>query len=112
MGSALEVRPEGNRIRGRLAWILAAGVATLIVVGLALWIGNEISGDRPSLTLSGVPIDGVAGWVVVFFYTVSILGLMLIGVVMASRLPKNPIGWILLWVGIWGGITIFAGSLL
>lgn len=108
----MEVRSEGNRNRGRLVRILASGVASLIVVGLVLWIGNEIRGDRPSLTLSGVAIDAVAGWVVVFSYTVSILGLTLIGVVMASRLPQNPIGWIVLWVGMWGAITFFTETLL
>lgn len=112
MGSGLEGRSEANRVRGRLVPILAAGVATVILVGLVLWIGNEIRGDRPSLTLSGVAIDGVTGWVVVFSYTLSILGLTLIGVMMASRVPKNPIGWILLGVGMWAALTFFAGSLL
>lgn len=100
-----------NHRQARRARILGIAVASLTLSGLALWAVTEISGG-PALVISGVAVEGVSGLIVMLAYTLAILGVTAIGVAIASRVPTNPIGWILLGVGSWGGLSLFIGSLL
>lgn len=121
MDAALEVRPgEGSSGEGRPAGLRQASrartlsivVAALVVAGLIVWAVTELDRSGPSLTLAGVAIEGVSGLIVLFAYLLSILGLTAIGWVIASRVPGNRIGWILIAVGMWGGVTFFLGVVL
>jgi hypothetical protein len=77
-----------NRSASRLAWSLAALSVSMFLVSVALWIiarsAQLPSGLRTSVTL----IDMLT--------SVPVLAFPIVGALIASRRPRNPIGWICL----------------
>ena len=114
MLSVIESGPEESRPTNHRRWALtlAVAVASLVVGGtLVMWGLARIRGG-PELVVAGVKTEGTSGRIVLFAHILSILGLSAIGAAIAARVPKNPIGWILLGTGSWGGLTLFLVSLL
>ena len=104
-------RTAGSRRPVRLARTLAIVTAITATGGLILWALTRSAGG-PDLILSGVAIEGVTGLIVLITYVLTALSMAAIGMAIASRVPKNAIGWILLGVGSWAGVTFFISSLL
>ena len=101
------VRATAPRWRARTLAIVTVGT---VAAGLVLWLNTKAAG--PDLMVSGVPIRGVPGLIVLTAYTLIAVVVAALGLAIASRVPKNAIGWILLGVGSWAGVTFFIGSLL
>ena len=101
--------PRGHT-SGWLAGALGIAVVLVMAAGLVLWVLTENRGG-PALIVSGVAVEGL-GRIVLFTFTLSVIALTAIGVAIASRVPKNAIGWILLAVGAWAGLTFFLASVL
>lgn len=113
MLSVIESGPEESRPTNHRRWALtlAVAVASLVAGALVMWSLARIRGG-PELVVAGVKTEGTSGRIVLFAHILSILGLSAIGAAIAARVPKNPIGWILLGTGSWGGLTLFLVSLL
>jgi hypothetical protein len=83
---------QWNRYRSEWTTVLAVGLGVLLLVGVV--VQSVLAASRPGLfgsnhdipnAVIGVIGDGV--------------GEILVGMVLASRLPRNPIGWLLLGFG-------------
>ncbi|HZJ52474.1 MAG TPA: hypothetical protein VFF07_16900 [Actinomycetota bacterium] len=76
-----------DRIAARLAWVMFAVVSVTLVgaLGLAIINGSVLGSTQDT--------SGVGGPVLFFTFPA-------VGVLVASRLPRNPIGWILLGIGL------------
>jgi len=81
------MRSMTDRIAARLAWAMFAVVSATLVGALGFAIING------SLFGSSEDTSGVLGPVLFFAFPV-------VGILVASRLPLNPIGWILLGIGL------------
>jgi hypothetical protein len=82
----------GTRAASWLAWSFAALTVAMFVANVVLYF----------LTLSVQPPTawGTGGLSVVLIFLLPFLAFPLVGALIASRRPKNPIGWICLAVGI------------
>lgn len=83
-----------SRTASRLAWALWAASAALLVA--AVVVNVLPAADPPRLELQAF----VLGFVLLAFPTV--------GAIIASRQPRNPIGWLLCAAGLWEEIGVFA----
>jgi hypothetical protein len=77
-----------GRAAARLAWSLAALAALLFAAGVAL-------------SLSSVGLRTKATWALV---PAIIAGFSIVGVLIASRQPRNPIGWLFCGIGVAGSL--------
>ena len=92
----------GARVATWLAWSLAALSLVLCAAGVVLYI----------LTRSVQPPTtwGTGGGSAAFIFLVPFIPFPLVGALIASRHPKNPIGWICLAVGLLWMLSIFTGE--
>src|SRR5918995_2871639 len=103
---------EGARQEGRgaggmstraapwLAWSLVTLSVVLLVGGLALdQMTRSISPGRPYYE----PVDAV-------FYLATVLTFSVVGAIIASRQPRNAIGWIFCGIGLVVGLNSFTGG--
>jgi hypothetical protein len=81
------MRSMTDRTAARLAWAMFAVVSATLVGALGLAIVNG------SVLGSSEDTSGVVGPVLFFAFPA-------VGILVASRLPRNPIGWILLGIGL------------
>jgi signal transduction histidine kinase len=90
---ALQTTSE-NKKSSRLAWSLAglAIVVVFIAVGMGIYYINA-GGDRASIVFHA----GLSPFITVAY--------AIVGALVASRQPKNPIGWIFLAVGLFSALT-------
>ncbi len=80
-----------GRAAHRLALAVFAAVAVLLALGLVLdWATRDVAHSE------GFGGDGVGGFAVALFVSVSFLTYAVVGVLIASRRPRNPVGWLLL----------------
>src|SRR5215204_574060 len=83
-----------------LAWSLMVLSVVLVVGGIALALMNRSSvPERPYYG----PVDAV-------FYLATVLTFSVVGAIIASRQPRNAIGWIFCGVGLVMGINSLAGG--
>lgn len=91
-GSGRAVAGTSPRAAARLAW-------SLCLLGIAL---NLVVGGL--LLLSGLPAERANPWGTTiggfFAFPVAMLAFGLVGALLASRLPRNPVGWICLSTGL------------
>jgi signal transduction histidine kinase len=76
--------PEARRVPRRLPWVLWGLIIALL--GLALALGTR------NASLSGDPLT--AG-----ILSIMVVGYSTVGAVLSSRVPRNPIGWLMMVVG-------------
>ena len=83
-----------DRALSRLAWLtLAATLASFAVAGVLEWINDPLPGS--DWGDSGTD----------YIFPLVILTFPLVGSVIASRRPRNAIGWIMLGIGLFTGLT-------
>ncbi|MDP8959647.1 MAG: hypothetical protein M3N51_10755 [Actinomycetota bacterium] len=95
-------------------WVSILWLATVasIVAGLLLWITYGLVGGVPAPLVNGVFIASSVDTVVVVAYALSTVALATVGAVLSARVPQNGIGWILLALGGWIGVTFVVGMVL
>jgi hypothetical protein len=86
-----------------LAWSLATLSLIMFVANVALYIILPPSA-QPPITW------GTGGLSIVFVFMVPFLAFPLVGALIASRRPHNPIGWICLAVGLFWMLNIMSGG--
>ena len=86
-----------------LAWSLAALSVALLVGGIAL--SRAASSTAPDLQFGGETDDSSA-----VIDLVTLLTFSLVGAIIASRHPRNTIGWLFCSVGVTIGLNSFAGD--
>ena len=90
-----------------LAWSLAALFVAMFVVGAALTLSSLSVGaaTQPSTSSTWATAGSLSGLVIFLPF----LAFPLVGALIASRRPKNPIGWICLAAGLfWMSIVVEA----
>jgi hypothetical protein len=84
----------------RLAWAVFAGVAALLLVDLVLEWATRNLGNSAGFSFSGIAFPGTILISLTFF------SFSATGVLIAARVPGNPVGWILLAISYgWGLVT-------
>ena len=86
-----------------LAWSLTALSVALLVGGIAL--SRAASSTAPDLQFGGETDDSSA-----VIDLVTLLTFSLVGAIIASRHPRNTIGWLFCSVGVTIGLNSFAGD--
>jgi hypothetical protein len=105
---------EGTKVQDRgvgrmgrraawLAWLLAALSVALLVGGIAL--SRAVSSTAPDLPFGGETNDAS-----VVANLVTLLTFSVVGAIIASRHPRNTIGWLFCSVGVTIGLNSFAGD--
>jgi hypothetical protein len=102
MGRDRELGRPSTRAANWLAWPLAASSVVLCAASVVLYI----------LTTSAQPPTtwGTSGGSAVFIFLVPFLPFPLVGALIASRRPENPIGWLCLAAGLLWMLSIFTGA--
>ncbi len=93
----------GSRAVARLAWSLVALSVALLLGGILL--PRAAGSTVADLTLSGETQDSSAIADLVTMLTCSV-----VGAIVASRRPRNAIGWLFCGVGVTLGLNSFAGD--
>jgi hypothetical protein len=93
----------GTRASSWLAWSLVALALALLLGGIAL--SRAASSAVPDLPFSGETDDGS-----VIANLVTLLPFSVVGAIIASRQPRNSIGWLFCSVGVTIGLNSFAGD--
>ena len=93
----------GTRAASWLAWSLVALALALLLGGIAL--SRAASSAVPDLPFSGETDDGS-----VIANLVTLLPFSVVGAIIASRQPRNSIGWLFCSVGVTIGLNSFAGD--
>jgi hypothetical protein len=92
-----------NRAASRLAWSLVALSVALLLGGLVL--SRVASSTVPDLPFGGETEDGS-----VVANLITLLPFSVVGAIIASRHPRNTIGWLFCSVGVTIGLNSFAGD--
>jgi hypothetical protein len=92
-----------DRRAALLAWSLMALSMALLVGGFALSLAT-------STTVSDRPFGGETGESSVVANLVTLLTFSVVGTIIASRQPRNTIGWLFCSVGVTVGLNSFAGD--
>ena len=93
----------GTRAASWLAWSLVALALALLLGGIAL--SRAASSVVPDLPFGGETDDGS-----VIANLVTLLPFSVVGAIIASRQPRNSIGWLFCSVGVTIGLNSFAGD--
>jgi hypothetical protein len=93
----------GTRAASWLAWSLVALSLALLLGGIAL--SRAASSTVPDLPFGGETDDGS-----VIANLVTLLPFSVVGAIIASRQPRNAIGWLFCSVGVTIGLNSFAGD--
>jgi hypothetical protein len=93
----------GTRAAAWLAWSLVALSLALLLGGIAL--SRAASSTVPDLPFGGETDDGS-----VIANLVTLLPFSVVGAIIASRQPRNAIGWLFCSVGVTIGLNSFAGD--
>ena len=91
-----------TRIASWLAWSLAALSVSMFLASIALWVlARAVQAEAPSSLGASRPIIDL-------LVSVPFLAFPVVGALIASKRPKNPIGWICLAVGLlWMLLNLF-----
>jgi hypothetical protein len=92
-----------HRAASRLAWSLVALSVALLLGGLVL--SRAASSTVPDLPFGGETEDGS-----VVANLITLLPFSVVGAIIASRHPRNTIGWLFCSVGVTIGLNSFAGD--
>jgi hypothetical protein len=92
-----------NRAASRLAWTLVALSVAVLLGGLVL--SRAASSTVPELPFGGETEDGS-----VVANLITLLPFSVVGAIIASRHPRNTIGWLFCSVGVTIGLNSFAGD--
>jgi hypothetical protein len=103
-----KVRDRGvGRIDRRVAWL----VWSLAALSMALLVGGfALSLAAASTTVSDRPFGGETGDSSVVANLVTLLTFSVVGAIIATRHPRNTIGWLFCSVGVTVGLNSFAGD--
>jgi hypothetical protein len=82
-----------------LAWAVCLGCGLCLLAGLGLWLQS----DWPATVLSGMQ-TGQAGLAIADTYTLIWLEVSVVGGLIASRRPRNTIGWFVLAASVLGAL--------
>ncbi|HEY6674389.1 MAG TPA: hypothetical protein VIZ59_05680, partial [Rubrobacteraceae bacterium] len=93
----------GTRAASWLAWSLVALALALLLGGIAL--SRAASSVVPDLPFGGETDDGS-----VVANLITLLPFSVVGAIIASRQPRNAIGWLFCSVGVTIGLNSFAGD--
>jgi hypothetical protein len=86
-------KARDDRAAGLFAWVLTAvGVVSLLVGGI--WDALQAGGD--------------GNWFDAFALLTTFASFPILGSILVQRSARNPLGWILIGIGLFGGITITA----
>lgn len=96
------VRRVGPRTASRLAWSLCLLCVALLTAGMVLLFLNG------SYSVGGAGTWGTKN--LVFVVLVVILAFALVGALISSRLPANPIGWVCLAIGLTLSLAVTTGE--
>lgn len=107
-GSHAAVRPGPAQVTR----VALAGIVSVVLIGIVLWIVGNPNDGANRLTVYGVFVDGLAGTFIVLTYALVTISLSTVGAVISSRVSRNPIGWILLGLGLWASLAFTIGSVL
>jgi hypothetical protein len=102
-GQGRGVGGTGTRAASWLAWSLVALSLALLLGGIAL--SRAASSTVPDLPFGGETDDGS-----VIANLVTLLPFSVVGAIIASRQPRNAIGWLFCSVGVTIGLNSFAGD--
>jgi hypothetical protein len=81
-----------RRATSALAWSIGFASLALALASLVLWVVT--GGTQGSLS---IPAPGIA------------IAFPLVGALIAARRPENPVGWVMLMVGVGGALTLASG---
>jgi hypothetical protein len=84
----------GSRIRPRLAWTLWGVAAAVIALAMVLVVVTR-----------SVPDPSYGSWYVWFLDILGYLSFPMVGLLIAARQPGNPLGWLLLGIGLTLGLN-------
>ena len=93
----------GRRAAAWLAW-------SLVVLSVALIVGGFLLSQAVSTAVSGSAVGGETDDSSVVTDLVTLLVFSVVGAIIASRQPRNAIGWIFCGVGVTLGLNSFAGD--
>jgi hypothetical protein len=99
--------PEVGRMSARTAAWLAWSLATL---SLVMFVGNVALYIILPRSMQPPITWGTGGLSIVFVFMMPFLAFPLVGALIASRRPHNPIGWICLAVGLLWMLNIMSGG--
>lgn len=108
----LEKHPVNRHRAALTSRIALAAISGLVLIGIVLWAASSPNEGANRLTVYGVFVEGAAGVVVVLSYSLVTISLSTVGAILSSRVSRNPIGWILLGLGLWASLTFFLATIL
>ena len=97
------VGATNSRVAAWLTWALVALSVALLVGGLVL--SRAATSAVPDLSFSGETEDAS-----VVVNLITLLPFSVVGAIVASRQPRNTIGWLFCGVGVTVGLNSFAGT--
>jgi hypothetical protein len=99
----LEASRVSRRATSWLAW-------SLVALSVALLVGGNVLSRMASSTVPGLPVGGETGDASVLVNLVTLLPFSVVGAIVASRQPRNAIGWLFCAVGVTIGLNSFSGD--
>jgi MFS family permease len=102
---------EGHRVLGRMSYRAAARLAwSLWALSVALLLGGAALSRVASSAVSDLSFVGETGDASVVANLITLLPFSVVGTIVASRKPRNAIGWLFCGVGVTLGLNSFAGD--
>lgn len=98
-----------GRIVARWVWVAWSATVAATLLGLVLWIVRGVLRGVPGPVVSGVYVEGGIDALIVLAYVATGVTMATIAAVLASRVPRNAIGWILGGVAVWHAATFLLG---
>ena len=104
--TAKEARIRHGRVAHRWVWTSWFALVAACLLAFGLWFVRGVVGGVPGPVISGVYVAGPVDAVIVVAYVVTGMALATIGAILVTRVPKNPIGWILGAGAVWLASTL------
>lgn len=98
-----------GRIVVRWVWVAWSAAVAAMLLGLVLWIVRGVLRGVPGPVVSGAYVEGGIDALIVLAYVATGVTIATIAAVLASRVPRNAIGWILGGVAVWHAATFLLG---
>jgi hypothetical protein len=107
---AVEARGHDRGVGGKSHHVAAWLARSLVALSVALLLGGIALSRAVSSTVSDRPFGGEAVDGSLVADLVTILTFSVVGAIIASRHPRNAIGWLFCSVGVTIGLNSFAGD--